>query len=266
MSSPVPCVGCISPTWAPTSSRSEEPGAGDASRRTYDAASVPGGDSSVFLAIATNRNKRSIALDLSRAEGRALFLDLVKHADVVIEAYRGGVAERLGIGYEPCAAVNPRLVERSLSDWTHGPRSREAGARYARPRLSPLAGPCRMVGAVTDPTPCAGSWRRSGSPPSRRRGGPGPPPDLPRAIAPPAPPGPSACPSRGRRAGRSLRPPMPRGGRCRAGGGGATVWVRAAKPKWAMRGQGDDEKVSLAFPTFPWDHAPSLDLYCASST
>jgi hypothetical protein len=45
--------------------------------------------------------------------------------------------------------------------------------------------------------------------------------------------------------------PMPRGGRCRAGGGGATVWVRAAKPKQAMRGQGDDEKVSLAFPTFP---------------
>jgi hypothetical protein len=44
--------------------------------------------------------------------------------------------------------------------------------------------------------------------------------------------------------------PMPRGGRCRAGGGGATVWVRAAKPKRAMRGQGDDEKVSLAFPTF----------------
>ena len=40
--------------------------------------------------------------------------------------------------------------------------------------------------------------------------------------------------------------PMPRGGRCRAGGGGATVWVRAAKPKRAMRGQGDDEKVSLA--------------------
>jgi crotonobetainyl-CoA:carnitine CoA-transferase CaiB-like acyl-CoA transferase len=91
----------------------EEPGAGDASRRTYDAATVPGGDSSVFLA--TNRNKRSIALDLSKPEGRALFLALVKDADVVIEAYRGGVAERLGIGYEACAAVNPRLVYCSLS-------------------------------------------------------------------------------------------------------------------------------------------------------
>ena len=91
----------------------EEPGAGDASRRTYDALTVPGGDSSVFLA--TNRNKRSVAVDLSRPEGRALFLELVKAADVVIEAYRGGVAERLGIGYESCAAMNPRLVYCSLS-------------------------------------------------------------------------------------------------------------------------------------------------------
>jgi crotonobetainyl-CoA:carnitine CoA-transferase CaiB-like acyl-CoA transferase len=91
----------------------EEPGAGDASRRMYDAAGIPGGDSSVFLA--TNRNKRSVALDLSRPQGRALFLELVKRADVVIEAYRGGVAERLGIGYEACAAVNPRLVYCSLS-------------------------------------------------------------------------------------------------------------------------------------------------------
>jgi crotonobetainyl-CoA:carnitine CoA-transferase CaiB-like acyl-CoA transferase len=91
----------------------EEPGAGDASRRMYDAAGVPGGDSSVFLA--TNRNKRSIALDLSRPEGRALFLELVKRADVVIEAYRGGVAERLGIGYEACAAANARIVYCSLS-------------------------------------------------------------------------------------------------------------------------------------------------------
>ena len=84
----------------------EAPGAGDASRRMYDAQTVPGGDSSVYLA--TNRNKRSIAVDLTRPEGKALFLELVKRADVVIEAYRGGVAERLGIAYEACAAANPR--------------------------------------------------------------------------------------------------------------------------------------------------------------
>jgi len=49
----------------------EEPGAGDASRRMYDAATVPGGDSSVYLA--TNRNKRSVAIDLTKPEGRAAF-------------------------------------------------------------------------------------------------------------------------------------------------------------------------------------------------
>jgi formyl-CoA transferase len=91
----------------------EAPGGGDASRRMYDAQTVPGGDSSVYLA--TNRNKRSVAVDLTRPEGRAVFLELVKHADVVIEAYRGGVAERLGIGYEACVAMNPRIIYCSLS-------------------------------------------------------------------------------------------------------------------------------------------------------
>ena len=91
----------------------EEPGAGDASRRMYDAATVPGGDSSVYLA--TNRNKRSVAIDLTKPDGRAAFLRLVATADVVIEAYRGGVAERLGIGYDACAGANPRLIYCSLS-------------------------------------------------------------------------------------------------------------------------------------------------------
>ena len=91
----------------------EAPGAGDAARRMYDAASVPGGDSTVFLA--TNRNKRSVAIDLTHPDGLAAFKRLVHGADVVIEAYRGGVAERLGIGYEACAAVNPRIIYCSLS-------------------------------------------------------------------------------------------------------------------------------------------------------
>lgn len=89
----------------------EQPGSGDASRTVYDP--LPGGDSAVFVTV--NRNKRSLALDLGRPDGRALFLRLVARADVVIEAYRGGVAERLGIDYASLAAVNPRLVYCSLS-------------------------------------------------------------------------------------------------------------------------------------------------------
>lgn len=58
----------------------------------------------------TNRNKRSIAIDLKQPEGRAAFLALAEDADVVIENFRHGVMDRLGIGFETLAARNPRLV------------------------------------------------------------------------------------------------------------------------------------------------------------
>ncbi|MBI4635871.1 MAG: CoA transferase [Candidatus Rokubacteria bacterium] len=89
----------------------EHPAGGDASRALYDP--LPGGDSAVFLTV--NRNKLSVAVDLSRPEGHALFLRLIERADVVIEAYRGGVAEKLGIEYARLAPLNPRLVYCSLS-------------------------------------------------------------------------------------------------------------------------------------------------------
>jgi formyl-CoA transferase/CoA:oxalate CoA-transferase len=129
----------------------EEPGAGDASRTMYDAATVPGGDSSVYLA--TNRNKRSIAIDLTTADGRAIFMTLVARADVVLEAYRGGVAERLGIGYDACAAVNPRLIYCSLSAF--GP----TGPMRAKPGLDMLVQALGGIMSVTgepdgDPVLC----------------------------------------------------------------------------------------------------------------
>ncbi len=89
----------------------EQPTGGDASRTAYG--SQLGGESAVFVTV--NRNKRSLALDLARPEGRAAFERLVARADVVIEAYRGGVAERLGIDWERLAPLNPRLVYCSLS-------------------------------------------------------------------------------------------------------------------------------------------------------
>jgi formyl-CoA transferase/CoA:oxalate CoA-transferase len=89
----------------------EHPAGGDASRTAYG--SHLGAESAVFLTV--NRNKRSAALDLARPEGRAVFDRLVARADVVIEAYRGGVAERLGIDWPRLARLNPRLVYCSLS-------------------------------------------------------------------------------------------------------------------------------------------------------
>jgi crotonobetainyl-CoA:carnitine CoA-transferase CaiB-like acyl-CoA transferase len=89
----------------------EQPSGGDASRTAYG--SHLGDESAVFVTV--NRNKRSVALDLARPAARAAFERLAARADVVIEAYRGGVAERLGIDWARLAPLDPRLVYCSLS-------------------------------------------------------------------------------------------------------------------------------------------------------
>ncbi len=63
----------------------------------------------------THRNKRCITLNLKMADAREVFLALAREADVVVEAFRPGVIERLGIGYEAVKAVNPRIVYCSIS-------------------------------------------------------------------------------------------------------------------------------------------------------
>jgi len=60
--------------------------------------------------VSINRNKRSVVLDLKVPEGRAALLRLVRDADVVVENFRAGVMERLGLGYEELRSVNPRLI------------------------------------------------------------------------------------------------------------------------------------------------------------
>ena len=73
----------------------------------------PDGESAYFFAI--NRNKKSVALDLASERGREVFLDLVRHADVLWENFRPGVMERLGLDYASLAAVNPKLVWCAIS-------------------------------------------------------------------------------------------------------------------------------------------------------
>jgi len=63
----------------------------------------------------THRGKRCIVLDLKSEEGKAAFARLVEWADVVVEAFRPGVARRLGIDYDACKALNPRIVYCSIS-------------------------------------------------------------------------------------------------------------------------------------------------------
>jgi crotonobetainyl-CoA:carnitine CoA-transferase CaiB-like acyl-CoA transferase len=80
----------------------EEPGGGDPAR-----------SSPLFAQV--NRNKRSLTLNLKAPDGHALFLRLVGSADVVVEGFRPGVMDRLGLGYEVLAQHNPRLIYASLS-------------------------------------------------------------------------------------------------------------------------------------------------------
>jgi alpha-methylacyl-CoA racemase len=75
-----------------------------------------------------NRNKQSLALNLKTPDGVALVLDLIEHADVLIEGYRPGVMEKLGLGPEAAMARNPRLVFGRITGWgQQGPLSRQAG-------------------------------------------------------------------------------------------------------------------------------------------
>ncbi|MFE6712122.1 CaiB/BaiF CoA transferase family protein [Streptomyces sp. NPDC057695] len=76
----------------------------------------------------TNRNKRSAVVDLKAADGPATVLDLVERADILIEGYRPGVAERLGVGPDACLARNPRLVYGRMTGWGQdGPLAATAG-------------------------------------------------------------------------------------------------------------------------------------------
>ncbi|GAA0911988.1 CaiB/BaiF CoA-transferase family protein [Streptomyces thermoalcalitolerans] len=76
----------------------------------------------------TNRNKRSVVVDLKSPDGPARVLDLAERADILIEGYRPGVAERLGVGPEACHARNPRLVYGRMTGWGQdGPLAPRAG-------------------------------------------------------------------------------------------------------------------------------------------
>jgi len=109
-----------------------EPPGGDPSR-----ALMPGGG----LATRMNGGKESLAIDLKASEGRALVRRLVARADVLVHNFRQGVAERLGIGFADCIALNPRLVWTSVSGY--GPNGPDA----ARPATHPVVG-AAMSGAT----------------------------------------------------------------------------------------------------------------------
>ncbi len=112
----------------------ENPDGGDLAR---DSAPFIDGESSPFVRL--NRNKRSLALNLKAPEGKEIFRDLVRAADVVVENMRPGTMRDLDLAYEQLARLNPRLIYVAASGWgQEGPYSRLAGLDIMAQAMSGL--------------------------------------------------------------------------------------------------------------------------------
>jgi alpha-methylacyl-CoA racemase len=97
----------------------------------------------------TNRNKRSVLIDLKGDGGPGRVLDLVERADILIEGFRPGVAERLGVGPAECLARNPRLVYGRMTGWgQEGPLAQRAGHDIA---YIAITGTLGMIGRAGEP-------------------------------------------------------------------------------------------------------------------
>ena len=131
----------------------ERPGRGDDMRSFR-------GDGSMSAAFAAvNRNKRGIAVDLQKPEGARLAFELARRADVVVENFLPGVAERLGLGYAAIRAVNPAVVYASVTGFGQtGPLARKPGYNTIAQGMSGLMAltgmpgdpPTRVGGSVSD--------------------------------------------------------------------------------------------------------------------
>ncbi|WP_344564973.1 CaiB/BaiF CoA-transferase family protein [Streptomyces axinellae] len=97
----------------------------------------------------TNRSKRSVVLDLKQPSGVEAVLSLAERADVLIEGFRPGVAERLGVGPEVCLVRNPRLVYGRMTGWgQEGPLAQRAGHDLV---YIAVTGALGMTGAAEGP-------------------------------------------------------------------------------------------------------------------
>lgn len=95
-----------------------------------------------------NRGKRSVTLDLKRPGAARVFADLVRHADIVVENFSSGTADRLGVGYEAARAANPGVIYCSISGFG---ADAESGVRAMDTIIQALSGVMLASGASGDP-------------------------------------------------------------------------------------------------------------------
>jgi formyl-CoA transferase len=119
-----PCCTQMLGDWGADVIKIERLGAGDLSRWSIDDPAGP--LNPIFCSL--NRNKRSIALDLRSETGRAIVRRLIERADVVVNNFRADVMERMGLGYEALAAINPRIIFAVGTGFgTEGPYAHKGG-------------------------------------------------------------------------------------------------------------------------------------------
>ena len=130
----------------------ERPGRGD----DFRALRGDGAMSAAFAAV--NRNKRGIAVDLAHPDGRRVAFELARRADVLIENFLPGVAERQGLGYAAVSAANPGIVYASVTGFGQdGPLARRPGLQPHRPGHEPASWRSPASPAIRPPAPAARS-------------------------------------------------------------------------------------------------------------
>ncbi len=132
----------------------EAPGAGEFNRTHGFEDITAAGEMTTFLAL--NRNKRSVVIDLKKPEGLAVMHDLVRQADALIQNFRVGTADRIGIGYEQLHEINPRLIYCAITGYgSQGPYRNKAGQDLV---LQGYSGSMRSVGKIGDPPLPSALW------------------------------------------------------------------------------------------------------------
>lgn len=125
----------------------EPPGKGEWVRTHAFANAEINGETTALLGL--NRNKKSVTVNLKSEQGLKLFYDLVRQSDIIIQNFRVGTADRLGIGYDTLSALNPRIIYCSISGYgEEGPYKSRPGQDLV---IQAYSGSMFSVGSRTDP-------------------------------------------------------------------------------------------------------------------